>query len=356
MRFFTKIVLFSVLFPSLLRAEDIITGLISFDHPPFLRGGLPNGGPGANPFSGVGRVRVYFASDNSGGSHRQINVNLRTIGFAIGEGKRVSFRLLDNNSLREEMETAVKSNDGSSENATNISAIADADLGGQSALRISYEKPAPGFSKGAIMKFEIFWVTIQSNRVIEVVLSANSKDRLQSLENCLSGFKITKSEEVLNKPLVFPAQLAEERYQAWVRPFFYDYIMPRICAYYQLHPERFKPTGQGEEIEIGGFADFVADDDYFKKSHDFHVKSGQIFDPWDEPIHFAEDINMDGFIDAGGQRREIQDVGVFGKIEFSNKQHRFGVFKPDLKDGDRRYPWMSILVRTYHPYSANPSK
>jgi hypothetical protein len=176
------------------------------------------------------------------------------------------------------------------------------------------------------------------------------------LENCLSGFKITESEEVLNKPLVFPAQLAEERYQAWVSPFFYNYIMPRICAYYHLHPERFKPTGQGEEIEIEGFADFVADDDYFKKSHDFHVRSGQIFDPWDEPIHFAEDINMDGFIDAGGQRREIQDVGIFGKIEFSNKEHRFAVFKPDLKDGDRRYPWMNILVETYHPYSANPSK
>jgi hypothetical protein len=283
-------------------------------------------------------------------------VNLRSVGFTIGEGKRVTFSQLDDNAYRNEMETVIKSNDGSGETATNVSLVTDTDLGGQSALRISYEKPAPSFGKGAIMQFDVFWVIIQSNRVIEVVLCANTKDRLRSLEDCLSDFKITKDKEVLNRPLVLTAQLAEERYQAWISPFFSGYIIPRICAYYQLHPERFKPTGQGEEIEIEGFADFVADDDFFKKSHYFHIRSGQIFDPWDEPLHFAEDINMDGFIDAGGQRREVPDIGVFSKIEFTNKEHHFGVFKKDLKEGDRRYPWMSILVETYHPYSASHSK
>lgn len=347
MRASIQIILFAILFPCLLPAEEIITGLISFDPPPFLRGGIPGGGPGENPFSGVGRVRVYFASDNSGQSHRQVDVNLRLVGFIIGEGKRVTLRQLDDKAFRTEMETVIKRSDG----ATNVSAVTDANLGGQPALQISYEEPAPNFRKDAVMEFDIYWVLIQSNRVIEVKLAADSKGRLGSLEDCLSGFKITKNEEVLKRPLVFPARLAEERYEAWISPFFPIYIIPRICAYYQLHPERFKPTGQGEEIDIEGFGDFVAGDDFFKSGHFFHVKSGQIMDPWDEPLHFVEDINMDGFIDARGQRREVTDVGVLSKIEFANKEHHFGICKHSLI-GIEKYPWVSIIAETYHPYSS----
>src|SRR5712671_1702295 len=48
----------------------------------------------------------------------------------------------------------------------------------------------------------------------------------------------------------------EERYAEWCYNF-PDYIIPRMCAYYQLHPERFKPNGKGEEVEIEGFSEVV---------------------------------------------------------------------------------------------------
>jgi hypothetical protein len=47
---------------------------------------------------------------------------------------------------------------------------------------------------------------------------------------------------------------ADERYTEWCNEVTH-YITPRLCAYYQLHPERFKSTGQGEEIAIDGFVE-----------------------------------------------------------------------------------------------------
>lgn len=79
------------------------------------------------------------------------------------------------------------------------------------------------------------------------------------------------------------------------------YINPGMCAYYELHPERFKPTGRGEEIEIEGFAAFLKDDDFVKEDRSF-VRSRKIMDPWGEPVHFVQDLNMDGYFEAAGER------------------------------------------------------
>jgi len=117
---------------------------------------------------------------------------------------------------------------------------------------------------------------------------------------------------------------AEEKNTQWRE--LAHYIIPRMCAYYQLHPERFKPTGRGEEIEIEGFAEFVKDDDYFK-SYRSSLRSGKIMDPWGEPVHFVQDLNMDGYIEAGGERQAVFRIAVMGEVAISNREHHFGIFK-----------------------------
>jgi hypothetical protein len=148
----------------------------------------------------------------------------------------------------------------------------------------------------------------------------------------------------------------EYRYQEWCNDFTY-YITPRICAYYQLHPERFKPTGQGEEIEIEGFTDFVKADDYFKNGHLCRIRWGKIRDPWGDPVHFVQDLNMDGFIEARGQRRVVFDMAVYDDVgqhqDFMN-EHRFGICKDNVK-GIESHPWDSIFVLCYHHAKWRPS-
>lgn len=94
---------------------------------------------------------------------------------------------------------------------------------------------------------------------------------------------------------------ADAQYNEWCNEL-PRFIIPRMCAYYQLHPERFKPTGNGEEIEIKGFAEFVKNEGYFKLKGGYHstIRFGIIHDPWGDPLHFVQDLNMDGYIEFGG--------------------------------------------------------
>ena len=141
----------------------------------------------------------------------------------------------------------------------------------------------------------------------------------------------------------------EYRYSEWCDEFPH-YITPRICAYYKLHPERFKPTGKGEEIEIEEFTEFVQADYYFKSGRLCRIRWGKIRDPWSDPVHFVQDLNMDGYIEARGQRRIVFDMAVYDdvgqRVEFDN-EHRFGICKDNIK-GIESHPWDSISVWTYH--------
>jgi len=139
----------------------------------------------------------------------------------------------------------------------------------------------------------------------------------------------------------------DEKYSEWCNDF-PRYITPRICAYHQLHPERFKPTGHGEEIEIAGFDAFVKNDAYFKSGRRSSVWSGKVKDPWGEPVHFVEDLNMDGYIEAGGERKEVRKEGVNGEVEFTNQEHRFGILKQSPFKGPFGNPWERIFAVTYY--------
>lgn len=139
---------------------------------------------------------------------------------------------------------------------------------------------------------------------------------------------------------------AEDQFNEWSDNLPY-YIIPRMCAYYQLHPERFKPTGQGEEIEIAGFAAFIKNDSYFQSGTRCSVRGGTIYDPWGEPLHFVQDLNMDGYIEAGGERRIVVSVVARSQATGLNQEHHFGIFKKSPFKGPYGQPAERIFAATY---------
>jgi hypothetical protein len=126
------------------------------------------------------------------------------------------------------------------------------------------------------------------------------------------------------------ADREEARYTEWMQSL-PDYIIPRICDYYKLHPERFKPTGQGEEIEIVGFAAFIKNDDYFKGASRCYIVNGTIFDPWRDPLEFVQDLNMNGYLEAKGERRPVANA-------------RFGICKRKPFKAWSGQPWERVLT------------
>ncbi len=141
------------------------------------------------------------------------------------------------------------------------------------------------------------------------------------------------------------SERAEARYMEWCQSLPW-YIIPRMCAYYELHPERFKATGRGEEIEIAGFADFIKNDSYFERGTRCYVLNGKIYDPWREPLHFVQDLNMDGYIEAGGERYSVLVVGETGV----NREHHFGIFKNSPLKGLYGFygqPWERVIAHVY---------
>ena len=135
---------------------------------------------------------------------------------------------------------------------------------------------------------------------------------------------------------------AENQYMEWCQNL-PSYIIPRMCAYYQLHPERFKPSGQGEEIEIAGFAAFIKNDSYFQSGTRCVVRGGTIYDPWGEPLHFVQDLNMNGYIEAGGERRVVMNLNNTGL----NREHHFGILKASPFKGPYGSPSERIFAATY---------
>jgi hypothetical protein len=135
------------------------------------------------------------------------------------------------------------------------------------------------------------------------------------------------------------AQLrAGGRYADWCN--LADKLIPQMCTYYERHPERFKRAGADEEIEIDGFASFVPSS---------LVRWGRIVDPWGEPVHFVQDLNRDGFVEARGQRRDVLRVAMIGKPNVTNEEHRFGIAKHSLKGIENR-PHDTLFAVTWHEY------
>lgn len=140
--------------------------------------------------------------------------------------------------------------------------------------------------------------------------------------------------------------IAETRKMFWFE-LRYKGITGLLCSYYAQHPERFKPTGNDEEIVIEGFADFVSKEPIFTPEvGGYQIHKGTIYDPWGEPLHFVQDRNRDGKIKARG----FEHI-VFTEIDYPfwgplNDKERLGICKHSVK-GLEDQPHACIFVETY---------
>ena len=189
---FMRVVLLSLFFMfafrCVSRGDDIVPGIITFDPPIFLHGDT-SGSHSDDIFSGVGEIRQYSAGDNDiRTGQRLVVINVREVGFSIGSGKVVTYQKLDDTALRAWMQSEMDS----TRNATNITKVANATVGGKAALLVSYQVAQPNWPKkrGALFPFEVYWTRIQTNRVVEIKLIADTPEHLDTLRPCLAKFTI----------------------------------------------------------------------------------------------------------------------------------------------------------------------
>ena len=184
--------LLAILFPRWSPAEELISNVIAFDPPPFLSDSAP-GLDLTNSASGTRKTWHYAATDNDPRtSQRLLIVSIKEIGIATGSGKAVIDRQMDDKAFRAEMQTAINS----IPNAINISPVTDAEVGGKAALLASCQLPRPYWKKpdGILFPCSVYWVRIQTNRIAEIKLIADSAEHLQTLKACLPKFKITNTD------------------------------------------------------------------------------------------------------------------------------------------------------------------
>ena len=146
MRLLFCIILLAILFPRASPARELVPAVLAFDPPAFLS---------ISTNSENDKVWRYAATDNDPRtSQRLLIVSLREIGVATNSENAVIYRQLDDQAFRAEMQTAMNS----TRNATNVSPVTDAEVGGQAALLATYELPQPYWQKpdGVFFPCEVY--------------------------------------------------------------------------------------------------------------------------------------------------------------------------------------------------------
>ena len=192
MRILFRTLLLAILFPRWSQAEEFISDFLTFDPPAFLSVST-FGSNNTNSEGGILKVWNFAATDNDPRtSQRLLIISIREIGIALDSEKAVTNRQLDDRAFRAEMQAAMNS----TRSATNISAVTDAEVGGTAALFASCQLQRPYWQKpdGVFFPCEVYWVRVQSNRVAEIKLIADSTEHLETLKSCLPKFKITKTD------------------------------------------------------------------------------------------------------------------------------------------------------------------
>jgi hypothetical protein len=191
MRIIFCTILLALVFPRWSRAEELISDILAFDPPEFLSvsAPLPNS---TNSETGLRIVRRYAARDNDPRtSQRLLIISLRETTAGTDSAPAVTSLRLEDRGLRAEMQAAVNS----TPNVIHVSPVTNAEVGGQAALFASCSIPRPYWQKpeGELFPCEVYWVKVQTNRVVEIKLIADSPEHLQTLKACLPRFKIAKS-------------------------------------------------------------------------------------------------------------------------------------------------------------------
>jgi hypothetical protein len=184
--------LLAILLPRWSHAEELVADAFTFNPPAFLSAST-FGSDNTNSADGILKAWHFAATDNNPRtSQRLFIISIREIGVAPDSG--ITNRQLDDKAFRAEMQSVMNS----TRNATNVSPVADAEVGGASALLASCQLQRPYWQKPDDVFFpcEVYWVRIQANRVAEIKLIADSTEHLQTLKECLPKFKIIKVDEM----------------------------------------------------------------------------------------------------------------------------------------------------------------
>jgi hypothetical protein len=166
-----------IVFPLTTHCEEIIPGVVSFDAPRFLVSHSPKT---VTNLDVPGEIRQFSAIAAMGS--RIINIRIKDAGSSLRQDK------VDYSALRTLMQTLVDS----TRNATNISKVAESKVGGKRALCLSYQVVQRHWAENpnAVFSFEVYWVIIQTNRILEIKLMADSPEHLDTLKPCLTKFRI----------------------------------------------------------------------------------------------------------------------------------------------------------------------
>lgn len=120
-------------------------------------------------------------------------------------------------------------------------------------------------------------------------------------------------------PILFLALyfLREERRGTKWRDFgnFTRVTREAVMEYYSLHPELFKKTGNDEELDIIGFADWLPTFLKERKSNwpevirQFRYKDHRLITPEGQEVRYAMDFNNDMYVIALGQKIQTAEKG-----------------------------------------------
>jgi hypothetical protein len=181
MRTFIILAVFAALLSFRSYAKEIIPGVLMFDCPTNFGGFGSGEEPGDPPFPQRFGYREYLANDG-----RQININVRMVESYTKKGDGWLIRELDDKELKEKLADLIKSYS----NVTNAPSVVETKIDGQKTISISYVSHV-GYMT---LHFENYWGRVQSNAVVEILLStsADSEESLHSMRPYLSKIKFLK--------------------------------------------------------------------------------------------------------------------------------------------------------------------
>jgi hypothetical protein len=188
---------------SMVSARDIVPGVVSFDEPPGFRGFAPHRDPGDSPFILSRTVIQYQPDTNSYHSFRQFDIGIGVAGYVIGEGKRIAFRSLSEDDLKNELI-------GKQEDSRVGISLIEAVVSDRKAYLVSWRQTAQALRPNATLYTEFYYVPFEPNRGVTLNLTADSEEGLLSLRQLLTRVAIPKEPREI-APLPPPEPTLEQK-------------------------------------------------------------------------------------------------------------------------------------------------
>lgn len=165
------------------KAVELMPETVFFDPPT----SLLDKGNGNDPLL----LRSYEARDNvPGKTYRGLSLSLRAVGHTNAPAGQSHYIHMDQQALGRELLARYTSYTTNGSGICRLSGVTNSILGGLPAVQLSFQVELP--YQPYTSYCEIYSALFESNRVVEVTLSANSREGLPSLRGCLSGIRIRK--------------------------------------------------------------------------------------------------------------------------------------------------------------------